>query len=65
MRPLFTLIAAAGAALLLAGAGGADVADAPDPTTSSVVFGVSDDHGKYDDDGGEWFFSDRCWMSPH
>jgi hypothetical protein len=58
MRPLFTLIAAAGAALLLAGAGGADAADAPDPESPSVVFGVSDDRGKYDDDGGEWFFSE-------
>ncbi len=58
MRVLFTLIAAAGAALLLAGAGGADAADAPDPSSPSVVFGVSDDHGKYDDDGGEWFFSE-------
>ncbi|MDX6422731.1 MAG: polysaccharide biosynthesis protein PslG [Gaiellaceae bacterium] len=58
MRVLFTLIAAAGAALLLAGAGGADAADAPDPSSSSVVFGVSDDRGKYDDDGGEWFFSE-------
>jgi hypothetical protein len=58
MRVLFTLIAAAGAALLLAGAGGADAVDPPDPTSSSVVFGVSDDRGKYDDDGGEWFFSE-------
>ena len=51
-------IAAAGAALLLAGAGGADAADEPDPSSPSVVFGVSDDRGKYDDDGGEWFFSE-------
>jgi hypothetical protein len=55
MRVLSTLIAAAGAALLLAGAGGADAADEP---PRSVVFGVSDDRGKYDDDGGEWFFSE-------
>ena len=26
--------------------------------TPSVLFGVSDDRGKYDDDGGEWFFSE-------
>src|SRR5688572_14223138 len=58
MRVLFTLIAAAGAALLLAGVGGADAADTPDPVTPSVLFGVSDDRGKYDDDGGEWFFSE-------
>ena len=55
MRVLSTLIAAAGAALLLAGAGGADAADEP---PHSVIFGVSDDRGKYDDDGGEWFFSE-------
>ncbi|MEO8348696.1 MAG: hypothetical protein ABI610_07275, partial [Acidobacteriota bacterium] len=58
MRLLSTFIAAAGAALLLAGAGGADAADVPDQPSSSVVFGVSDDRGKYDDDGGEWFFSE-------
>src|SRR6187397_1720575 len=50
LRLLSTLIAAAGAALLLAGVGGADAADTPDPVTPSVLFGVSDDHGKYDDD---------------
>ena len=55
MRVLSTFIAAASAALLLAGAGGADLADEP---THSVIFGVSDDRGKYDDDGGEWFFSE-------
>ena len=55
MRVLSTLIAAAIAALLLAGAGGADAADEP---PRSVIFGVSDDRGKYDDDGGEWFFSE-------
>lgn len=55
MRVLSTFIAAAGAALLLAGAGGADLADEPAHT---VIFGVSDDRGKYDDDGGEWFFSE-------
>lgn len=58
MRVLSTLIAAAGAALLLAGAGGADAADAADEPIRSVVFGASDDRGKYDDDGGEWFFSE-------
>ena len=55
MRLLSTFIAAAGAALLLAGATGADLADEP---AHSVIFGVSDDRGKYDDDGGEWFFSE-------
>lgn len=55
MRVLSTLIAAASAALLLAGAGGAEPADEP---SRSVIFGVSDDRGKYDDDGGEWFFSE-------
>jgi hypothetical protein len=56
MRVLSTLIAAACAALVLAaGAGGAAAAEEqPD----GVVFGVSDDRGKYDDDGGEWFFSE-------
>ena len=58
MRVLSTYIAAAGAALLLAGAGPADAADAADEPSRSVVFGVSDDRGKYDDDGGEWFFSE-------
>ncbi len=53
MRVLSTFIAAASAALLLAGAGGADLADEP---AHKVIFGVSDDRGKYDDDGGEWFF---------
>jgi len=55
VRLLSTFIAAAGAALLLAGATGADLADEP---AHSVIFGVSDDRGKYDDDGGEWFFSE-------
>ena len=55
MRLLSTFIAAASAALLLAGATGADLADEP---AHSVIFGVSDDRGKYDDDGGEWFFSE-------
>ena len=57
MRVLSTSIAAASAALLLAaGAGGARAAE--EPATTSVLFGVSDDRGKYDDDGGEWFFSE-------
>ena len=43
---------------MLAGASGADAADEPDPSSPSVMFGVSDDRGKYDDDGGEWFFSE-------
>jgi hypothetical protein len=55
VRLLSTFIAAASAALLLAGATGADLADEP---AHSVIFGVSDDRGKYDDDGGEWFFSE-------
>jgi hypothetical protein len=56
MRVLSTLIAAASAALMLAaGAGGSGASDDP---PQSVVFGVSDDRGKYDDDGGEWFFSE-------
>jgi hypothetical protein len=55
VRLLSTFIAAAGAALFLAGATGADLADEP---AHSVIFGVSDDRGKYDDDGGEWFFSE-------
>jgi len=55
MRVLSTLIAAACAALMLAaGAGGASAAE----EQPGVVFGVSDDRGKYDDDGGEWFFSE-------
>ncbi len=57
MRVLSTSIAAVSAALLLAaGAGGAPAAE--EPATTSVRFGVSDDRGKYDDDGGEWFFSE-------
>jgi hypothetical protein len=45
-RVLITL-AAACAGLVLAGVAGA-----------APIFGVSDDRGKYDDDGGAWFFSE-------
>jgi hypothetical protein len=56
MRVLSTLTAAACAALMLAiGAGGAGAAE---EQPRGVIFGVSDDRGKYDDDGGEWFFSE-------
>jgi hypothetical protein len=44
---VLTTIAAACAALVLTGAAGAE-----------PIFGVSDDRGKYDDDGGAWFFSE-------
>jgi hypothetical protein len=47
MSRVLITAAAACAALVLAGVAGA-----------APVFGVSDDHGKYDDDGGAWFFSE-------
>jgi hypothetical protein len=47
MSRVLTTAAAACAALTLAGVAGA-----------TPIFGVSDDHGKYDDDGGAWFFSE-------
>lgn len=58
MRLLSTLTAAVYAALLLAaGAGGsATPAAGEPPELPPVLFGVSDDRGKYEDDGGEWFF---------
>jgi hypothetical protein len=47
MSRVLITVAAACAALVLAGVAGA-----------APVFGVSDDRGKYDDDGGAWFFSE-------
>jgi hypothetical protein len=47
MSRVLTTAAAALAALTLAGTAGA-----------APIFGVSDDRGKYDDDGGAWFFSE-------
>jgi hypothetical protein len=47
MIRVLTTVAAACAALVLAGAAGAE-----------PIFGVSDDRGKYDDDGGAWFYSE-------
>lgn len=47
MSGVLTTAAAACAALTLAGAAGA-----------APIFGVCDDRGKYDDDGGAWFFSE-------
>jgi hypothetical protein len=47
MSRVLITAAAACAALVLAGIAGA-----------APLFGVSDDRGKYDDDGGSWFFSE-------
>lgn len=47
MSRVLTTAVAACAALVLAGVAGA-----------APLFGVSDDRGKYDDDGGAWFFSE-------
>ena len=47
MRSILSIAAASLCALTLATAAGA-----------MPMFGVSDDRGKYDDDGGAWFFSE-------